>query len=146
MESMKGQKRMKHLIAPYFKRFVLRSPVCAVWMLICLSGCKSGQDNAGELPVNLWQDMTGETIGITDYWTNRVDIADLNGDGLPDLLFATGGTNHEPLDPELSRIYFNQGPGEMFTDSSESVFVKNGGFQGSSRREILTVTGIPTLS
>lgn len=119
---MKGQIMMRLLLAPYFKWLVMRSPVCAVLLLICLSGCTTGQWSAGELPVDLWQDMTGETIGITDYWTNRVDIADLNGDGLPDLLFATGGANHEPLDPELSRIYINQGPGGKFTDASESVF------------------------
>src|SRR5262245_8248215 len=37
------------------------------------------------LPTRLWIDATADTIGETKEWTNKVEIADLNGDGLPDL-------------------------------------------------------------
>jgi hypothetical protein len=29
----------------------------------------------------LWVDVTATAIGATKYWTNKVEIADLNGDG-----------------------------------------------------------------
>ena len=93
-------------------------------MLSVMAGCaaETEQQSMEEIPENLWKDATAETIGVTEYWTNRVDIADLNGDRLPDLLFAMGGTNNEPLDPTMSRVYLNQGPGNMFTDASASIY------------------------
>ena len=95
----------------------------SLFALSCsMTGVALGQPNNEAIPTNLWKDSTAETLGVTDYLTNRVNIADLNGDGLPDLLFAVGGTNREPLEPTLSRVFFNQGPGKKFVDVSESVF------------------------
>lgn len=93
-------------------------------MLSVMVGCAAEppRQSIEEIPANLWKDATAETIGATEYWTNRVDIADLNGDRLPDLLFAMGGTNNEPLDPTMSRVYLNRGPGNPFTDASESIY------------------------
>ncbi len=92
--------------------YVLSSGVSL--MLSVMVGCAAepARQSIEEIPAKLWKDATAETIGVTEYWTNRVDIADLNGDRLPDLLFAMGGTNNEPLDPTMSRVYFNQGPGK----------------------------------
>ena len=33
-------------------------------------------------PDNLWDDATKSTIGATKEWTNKVELADIDGDGL----------------------------------------------------------------
>src|SRR5687768_17568573 len=42
-------------------------------------------------PIGLWEDVTEATIGETRFWSNKVELADINGDGLVDVLFANGG-------------------------------------------------------
>lgn len=74
------------------------------------------------LPTRLWIDATAATIGETKEWTNKVEIADLNGDGRPDLLFANGGNYSAPGKPEPSRVFFNMGPGKPFVDKTTDVF------------------------
>jgi hypothetical protein len=49
----------------------------------------------------LWEDATGTTIGVTKGWTNKVELADINGDGCVDVLFANGGKYDHPGEPEL---------------------------------------------
>jgi hypothetical protein len=70
----------------------------------------------------LWFDVTKEAIGQTAQWTNKVEIADINGDGRPDLLFANGGDYSEPGPPEMNRAFVNAGPGLRFEDRSAAVF------------------------
>jgi FG-GAP-like repeat len=70
----------------------------------------------------LWIDATADTIGDTKEWTNKVEVADLDGDGRPDLLFANGGNYSEPGPPEMSRLFFNQGPGRRFAERTTDVF------------------------
>ena len=70
----------------------------------------------------LWFDVTAETIGDTAQWTNKVEIADINGDGRPDLLFANGGNYSEPGTPEPNLAFINNGPGRRFDNWSEAVF------------------------
>ena len=75
------------------------------------------------LPSHLWKDVTAETIGTTAGWTNKVEIADLNGDGRPDLLFANGGNYSDPGKPEMNGAFFNDGPGQArSTNRSTDVF------------------------
>lgn len=74
------------------------------------------------LPSHLWKDVTAETIGTTAGWTNKVEIADLNGDGRPDLLFANGGNYSDPGTPEMNSAWFNPGPGKRWDDHSKDVF------------------------
>ena len=77
---------------------------------------------ASPAPAPIWFDITAETIGETGQWTNKAEIADINGDGRPDLLFANGGNYSEPGAPEPNRAFINNGPGRRFTDRSAAVF------------------------
>lgn len=77
---------------------------------------------AEALPTGLWQDATAETIGETSAWTNKVDLADLNGDGMVDILFANGGDYRTPGEPVLSTVFLNQGAGKPFLDATADIF------------------------
>ena len=67
-----------------------------------------------------WVDATAETIGETAQYTNRVELADLNGDGWVDLLFANGGNYDQPGDPVASWAYLNNGDG-TFADATTAI-------------------------
>jgi hypothetical protein len=54
--------------------------------------------------VGLWDDATKTTIGDTAEYTNSVELADINGDGMVDILFANGGDYEAPGKPEFSRV------------------------------------------
>lgn len=68
----------------------------------------------------LWRDATAETIGATAEWTNKVELADVNGDALVDLLFANGGNYEVPGEPVATRVFLSQTDG-TFTDATASV-------------------------
>jgi len=67
-------------------------------------------------------DVTETTIGKTEGWTNKVELADINSDGLVDLLFANGGDYETPGKPEFSQVFVNQGSGQMFKEVTQQVF------------------------
>src|SRR5687768_4617892 len=69
----------------------------------------------------LWIDGTAAALGTTRYWTNKVEIADLDGDGAPDLLFANGGDYSTPGTPEPNQVFVNRGPGSRFSEVTEQV-------------------------
>ena len=69
----------------------------------------------------LWMDVTATSIGATKYWTNKVEIADVNGDGRPDLLFANGGDYSTPGTPEPNQVFLNMGPGVPFREATTEV-------------------------
>ncbi|HQX81976.1 MAG TPA: VCBS repeat-containing protein [Vicinamibacterales bacterium] len=75
-----------------------------------------------QLPARLWVDATATTIGDTANWTNKVEIADINGDGRLDLLFANGGNYSEPGPPEANVAFVNRGAGQRFENVSAKVF------------------------
>ncbi len=106
-------------------------------------------------PRALWHDVTTEVLEPTEEWTNRVELADLNGDGLADLLFANGGDYSEPGTPEPNRVFFNRGPGERFEEHTEEVFgstpdlarvIKVRDFDGSGHADIFVGTTYQTQS
>jgi len=70
----------------------------------------------------LWVDETETYLPVTAEWTNRVEVADINGDDRVDLLFANGGNYSEPGDPEFSRIFINQGSEQKFREITGEVF------------------------
>jgi hypothetical protein len=70
----------------------------------------------------LWVDVTADALPATKYWTNKVEIADLNRDGRPDLLFANGGDYSAPGSPEPNQVFLNVGPGMKFADATSRVF------------------------
>ena len=72
-------------------------------------------------PAALWRDVTDDAIGTTGEWTNKVEVADINGDGRPDLLFANGGEYEVPGEPEPARVFVNDGAGR-FTEATEATF------------------------
>ena len=70
----------------------------------------------------LWQDVTAETIGDTVDWTSKLELADINGDGRVDILFANGGDYSTPGDEITNCAFLNNGPDQPFTDVSAEVF------------------------
>jgi hypothetical protein len=85
------------------------------------------QATASKIPevfknLELWEDATQTTIGTTGEWTNKVELADINGDGLVDILFANGGNYDSPGTPVFSQVFLNQGAGKMFKEITESIF------------------------
>lgn len=72
--------------------------------------------------VNLWEDQTDTYLPVTQEWTNRVEVADINGDQMLDLLFANGGNYSEPGDFEISRVFINRGPGKRMKEISSDIF------------------------
>jgi len=74
------------------------------------------------LPRNLWIEVTQDFLPETAEWTNKVELADIDGDGRLDLLFANGGNYSEPGDLELNRAFLNRGPDQPFEELSEEIF------------------------
>jgi hypothetical protein len=91
-----------------------------VLLALCLSVPAGFSQPAA--PARLWTDVTKDAIGITSGWTNKVEIADINDDGRPDLLFANGGKYSEPGTPEMNGAYLNRGQGFTFDDRGAQIF------------------------
>jgi hypothetical protein len=76
------------------------------------------------LPRVLWHDVTASVLPATAEWTNRVALADIDGDGRVDLLFANGGNYSEPGAPEPNRAFLNRTENGVlrFEERSPEVF------------------------
>jgi len=73
------------------------------------------------LPGDLWHDVTAQTIGETAEWTNKVELADIDGDGLVDVLFANGGDYDKPGQAVPTRVFRNAGA-EKWPEITRQVF------------------------
>jgi hypothetical protein len=71
---------------------------------------------------DLWTDATEIYLPLTEEWTNRVEVADLNGDKLLDLIFANGGNYSNPGSFEFSRVFINQGKDLKFREVTREIF------------------------
>ncbi len=69
----------------------------------------------------LWNDVTSETIGETRGWTNKVELADIDGDGHLDVIFANGGDYSTPGTPEPNLVFINTASG-TFENRTVDVF------------------------
>jgi hypothetical protein len=101
----------------------------ATLLVLALNACggAGGQEEAKSAsiePAGLWEDGTKTTIGTTKglTWTNKVELADVNADGLVDVLFANGGDYDHAGEPAFSQVFLNQGPGQMFEEATRQVF------------------------
>jgi hypothetical protein len=72
--------------------------------------------------LDLWTDATEIYLPVTEEWTNRVEVADLDGDKLLDIVFANGGNYSEPGTLELSRVFINQGKDLKFKEVTSEIF------------------------
>ncbi len=70
----------------------------------------------------LWVDQTEKYLPATGEWTNRVEVADIDGDNRLDLIFANGGDYSEPGTLEPSRIFINQGADSLFKEITTEIF------------------------
>jgi hypothetical protein len=71
---------------------------------------------------DLWVDATSTYLPVTAEWTNRAEVADINGDKQLDILFANGGNYSEPGPLQQSRVFINQGPNSQFKEVTQSIF------------------------
>ena len=83
-----------------------------------------------------WEDATAATIGATKEWSNKLELADINGDGLVDILFANGAGYSSAEGAEQSRVFLNQGAGKMFKEVSAQVFPMKGQTRVIKARDI----------
>lgn len=120
-----------------------------------VAGRSDGSASQPAVPTGLWVEATDALLAPTAEWTNKVELADLNGDGRLDLLFANGGDYSTPGTPELNRAFYNMGPGKPFAERTTEVFgtmpdlarvVKARDFNGDGRVDVFVGTTYQTQS
>ncbi len=83
----------------------------------------------------VWQDATPDCLGVTGEWSSKLELADIDGDGLPDILVANGGGYSTKGAAQPTRVWKNLGnwatPGVSHCQEISAQAV--GGFVGYSR-------------
>jgi hypothetical protein len=77
-----------------------------------------------------WRDVTGGALQTsTGGWTNKTDLADIDGDGRVDILFANGSAYNEPDEQQRNGVWRNTGNDAdgvpVFEDVSDEVLGGN---------------------
>lgn len=73
----------------------------------------------------LWQNVTKDTIGPSADWSSKCEIADINEDGFPDILFANGRGYANPGGGERNQAFLNPGAsGTVWFEQSNFIFGK----------------------
>jgi hypothetical protein len=85
--------------------------VCATALVALAAARASGER---------WQDGTAGAIGVTSGWSNKVELADVDGDGDVDIIFANGGDYSTPGAPEPTMIFRNLGD-RTFEDATDEL-------------------------
>lgn len=80
---------------------------------------------ASSASAQMWKDVTELTIGETAEWSNKVELADLDGDGDVDIIFANGGDYSTAGARENNRVFLNDGSGK-FDEATEQVLGTTG--------------------
>ncbi|HWU86070.1 MAG TPA: VCBS repeat-containing protein [Kofleriaceae bacterium] len=80
-----------------------------------------------------WQDATANCTGTTAEWSNKVELADIDGDGKVDILIANGGDYSSAGTPEPVRVWKNLGTWATAPACTEISAQAVLGFTGLSR-------------
>lgn len=94
---------------------------------------------------SLWSDATPSTIGNTAGWSHKVEIADIDNDGLVDLLFSNGGDHHTKGAPETNQIFRNGGADRPFQDITSRVLGPTRHSSRAIRVADLNADGLPDI-
>jgi len=120
-------------------RSSLRSPLTLLALVAATTLPLQAQ--AADPPV-VWQQVPTNVFldPLPGYWTTKVEIADINDDGWPDIIFANvGGLQAGTPDSFLSnQVYVNDG-GEKFIDASIEVFGEDENNPGKSVQDTARV-------
>jgi hypothetical protein len=91
----------------------------------------------GDLPARWFTDVTAEW-GLADVQAIRLSAADLDGDGLPDLVSHWVGNKRDTLDAPMKRVFMNRG-GRFEETTKESGLMDSRDGVGTGRMSHLTV-------
>lgn len=77
-----------------------------------------------------WRNVTATALRVsTDGWTNKADLADIDGDGRVDILFANGSAYNEPDEEQQNGVWRNTGNDDdgnpVFENVSDDVLGDN---------------------
>jgi hypothetical protein len=87
----------------------------------------------GHAAAQRWLDATARCTGTTAEWSNKIEVADVDGDGRPDILVANGGNYSAAGPPEPVRIWRNLGAWDTQAACAEISAEAVLGFTGLSR-------------